>query len=207
MNSTFRATLRHASLLLALTATVSAQNGNPTTDYPQGRDWSFLTRPAGAIIASSSHTDSDEFVVPLSASSGGKFARSITAMGPVDYLTYAGPPTTSTLSNFTALSAQAVAAGFAPVFTCVRAACGGFDYAETLFKPLADSLSGSPYMNFTMQALGAYTSDVRSTSFKRGAGEYLVLTTALAPGTYSGVLLIKAGGSSPIGPAAIATHP
>ena len=185
-------------LFFALSAV--AQSGNPTVDFPDGRDWTFLTRPAGAVIAGASHTDSDDLDLPLSAKGrDGKFAKTVRATGAVDYLAYAGPVTTSTLANFNALSSQAVAAGFKPVFSCARTMCGGFQYIEALFTPLVDSLSGSPYYNFTQQALAAWSGDVRSTTFKRGTGEYLTLTTALAPAAYSGVLLIKVGGAPPAG--------
>lgn len=186
--------------LLFFAISAAAQSGNPTVDFPNARDWSFLTRPAGAVIAGAFHTDSDQLDLPLSAKGrDGKFSRTVKATGAVDYLAYAGPVTTSTLANFNALSSQAVAAGFKPVFTCARTACGGFAYIESLFAPLVDSLSGSPYYNFTQQALAAWSGDVRSSTFKRGTGEYLTLTTALAPAAYSGVLVIKVGGAPPAG--------
>ena len=182
--------------LLLATPLFTARAQDPTADFPSARDWNFITRPAGSIIASTLHSDNDELQVPTAAYIVDKFGSTKTASGPVDYLAYSGPVATSSLQNFTTLSAQITQADYKPIFTCIRKACGGYQFLEKLFTPLVDSLSGSHYLNFTINSFGAFTDDVRSASFQRGK-EYLVLTTSLAPGTHSGVLLIHVGGTSP----------
>ena len=180
-------------LLLSVSATAQTQ----TTDFPNGADWSTVTRPPGSIIAAASHTDYDEFAVPLSASVGAKFAKSLPVKGAVDYLAYSGAPSRSTLQNMDLLTKQLLEEGFKPIFNCVRAACGGYDMSMSLAVPLINTLGDTGYHNFTVETFGAVTSDVRYTALQRGE-EYMLVLTALNPGQFSGVLLINIGGKNPV---------
>ena len=68
--------MRVLSLSLLLLS-VSAFAQTQTTDFPSGADWGTVTRPPQSIISAASHTDYDEFAIPLSANVGAKFAKSL----------------------------------------------------------------------------------------------------------------------------------
>lgn len=147
-----------------------------------------LQRPANSIISGAMHIDRDEFQLPTGAYIDNSFSKTTTVVGAVDELAYSGPPSTSTLANFEDLLAQLRRAGYTPVFTCIRKACGGYHFGAALAQPLIDSIHNE-YGGLTVDALSAPGDDVRYAALRRG-GEYLGLLTTLNPGTHSGVLLI-----------------
>ena len=186
-------------LLATLVVALPAAAQTPTSDYPGSVDWPVVQRPAHSIIVAASHTDSDEFKVPLgpyNANLQDHFQKTVTAAGTVDKVAFSGPPSTSTLSAFSSTRDQLVAAHYKPVYTCVGRACGGFQFAMELAQPLIDA-TVSPYNNLTNDTMAAFTEDVRYGVFQRG-NEYLMVVAALAPGKYSGLLLIDVGGKMPI---------
>ena len=180
-------------LLLSVPAFAQTQ----TTDFPSGADWATVTRPPQSIISAASHTDYDEFAIPMSANVGAKFAKSLPVKGAVDYLPYSGPPSRSTLQNMEVIAKQLGEEAFKPIFTCVRTACGGYEMAMSLAMPLINAIDGTGYHNFNVETFGAVTGDVRYTAFQRGE-EYIMVLTDLAPGHFSGVLLINVGGKNPV---------
>ncbi|MFN2975025.1 DUF4892 domain-containing protein [Terriglobus aquaticus] len=183
-----------ATLVIALP--VSAQM--PTSDYPGSVDWPVAPRPANSIIVAASHTDSDEFKVPLGPYNSNvqdHFQKTVTATGAVDKVAFSGPPSTSTFAAFNRTRDQLVAAHYTAVYTCIGKGCGGYQFVMELAQPLIDA-TASPYSNLTIDTMAAVTEDVRYGVFQRG-NEYLMVVAALAPGKYSGLLLIDVGGHMP----------
>ena len=187
-------------LLLAMLGTalpVAAQT--LTTDYPGSVDWPVVQRPARSIIVAAAHTDSDEFKVPLGPYNSNvpdHFQKTTTVVGAVDKIVWSGPPSTSTFAAFNSTRAQLVAANYKPLYACVGKACGGYQFAMQIAQPLIDA-TASPYTNLTIDTMGAVNDDVRYGVFQRG-DEYLLVLADLAPGKYSGLLLIDIGGNMPI---------
>jgi hypothetical protein len=177
--------------LLLLAPAVLAQN--QTADYPDGKDWATVSRPAGSIISGSSHVDSDEYAVPLGRYYNSKFSKTVIVKGAVDYLAYSGPPTVSTLQNLDLITAELTQGGYKQIFACVREACNAAAFAYAFRDPLLKALGGTGYHNITLESLGAASGDMRYAVFQKGS-EYICVLTVLNPGRHSGVLLVNAGG-------------
>ena len=186
--------------LLSFAGAAAAQN--QTLDYPEGADWATVSRPAGSIIAGSSHIDNDEFAVPLGRYYNSKFGKTVTATGAVDTLAYSGPATVSSFENMNLLTTQLTGEGYEPIFACVREQCNAAAFAYAFRSPLLAVLGGTGYHNFALESLGAAGGDMRYTAFQKGT-EYMCVMTVLNPGRHSGVLLVNVGGShdAPAAPA------
>ena len=180
-----------AAALLPLSLSCSAQ----TSDFPGGSDMQSITRPANSFLIGAMHIDNDEYEVPVGpVERGTTLGKSIKATGPVDTVAYAGPKSASSLTTYTALSAQLLGSGFVEVWSCARKTCGSpYDLAGILFQPLVDTIHTGGWGGMIIDDLSASNGDVRYGAFRKGT-EYVLALGVLSPGHNSGALLVRVNG-------------
>ena len=180
-----------AATLLPLSVSCSAQS----SDFPGGSDMRSITRPANSFLIGALHIDNDEYEVPVGpVERGTALGKSIKASGPVDTVAYAGPKSASSLTTYSALSAQLLGSGFVEVWSCARKTCGSaYSLANILFQPLVDSIHTGTWGGMIIDDLSASNDDIRYGAFRKGT-EYVLALGVLAPGQNSGALLVRVNG-------------